>query len=387
MSAISLLAKPRQRGVAPYQRHGLIYFICGNPGLVDFYAVFLDCLHGMLDAADEGPGGTAYDVYGRNLLGFGEHDHEPFSKANEPWDLDGQIDGIYEDVAARRVTAVTANDDDDAEVEGDQGKAKQPYDFVILMGHSVGAYIAVEIFHQHMKDASRAPHLNLRHGFLLFPTLTHIAESPSGRRLSIFRSMPRVEDAARHLAKFALCCIPFACLLWIMTGIMGFTPQTAEVTARWLKSRDGVWQAIHLGLSELRTICEEKWEEELWEAAVEEDDDDDTDSCNHSRGEAPAHGESPSCLEASPRQTPRFFLFYGKHDHWVANHLRDAFIEKRSERGHTRIQIDQGDIPHAFCVRERKLLLRIACRSMRDANTRRGLGAFRYKLGSCKKGP
>ncbi|UKZ58216.1 hypothetical protein TrVGV298_012083 [Trichoderma virens] len=344
---ISLLAKPRPRGVRPYQRHGLIYFICGNPGLVNYYAVFLDCLRGMLDAADEGSGGTAFDIYGRNLLGFSDDDHEPFSNTNEPWDLDGQIDGMYRDVAARSVIP------DNAGAEGEDGQAARPYDFVILMGHSVGAYISVEIFHRHMQDPSQAPHLNLRHGFLLFPTLTHIANSPSGRRLGLLRSIPSVEDNAHHLAKFILNCIPFACVLWIIKNIMGFTPQTAEVTARWLKSRDGVWQAIHLGLSELRTICEEKWEEELWETTIE---DDDINNYNyyHGKGKTAANGESQDGAETPQQQIPKFFIFYGKHDHWVANHLRDAFIERRSEKGHTKIQIDEGDIPHAFCVKERE---------------------------------
>jgi hypothetical protein len=345
---ISLLAKPRQRGVQPYQRHGLIYFICGNPGLVNYYVVFLDCLRGMMDAADEGSGGTAYDIYGRNLLGFSDDDHEPFSMDNEPVDLEGQIDGIYKDVAARTVIP------DDAGAEGKQGEGSRPYDFVILMGHSVGAYISVEIFHQHMKDASRAPHLNLRHGFLLFPTLTHIANSPSGKRLSLLTSIPRMEDNAHHLAKFVLSCIPYACALWIVTNIMRFTPQTAEVTTRWLKSRDGVWQAIHLGLSELRTICEEKWEEGLWETTVEDDGDTSSYNYYHKEGKASASEESLSSLEKSSQQIPKFFLFYGKNDHWVASHLRDAFIEKRSERGHTKISIDEGDIPHAFCVKERE---------------------------------
>ncbi|KAL7957951.1 hypothetical protein V8C34DRAFT_284362 [Trichoderma compactum] len=344
--AISLLAKPRQRGVRPYQRHGLIYFICGNPGLVNYYAVFLDCLRGMLDVEDEGSGGTAYDIYGRDLLGFSDDEHEPFSANNEPWDLDGQIDGMYRDVASRTVVP------DEAGAEGQEGEAARPYDFVVLMGHSVGAYISVEIFHRHMQDPSQAPHLNLRHGFLLFPTLTHIANSPQGRHVGLLMSIPRLENNAHHLAKFILNCIPYACVLWIIRHVLGFTPQTAEVTARWLKSQGGVWQAIHLGLSEMRTICEEKWEEELWETTVE---DDDMNSYNDHRGKSKisANGESDNGTEASRQQIPKFFIFYGKNDHWVANHVRDAFIEKRkSEKGHTKIQVDEGDIPHAFCVKE-----------------------------------
>ncbi|QYT06220.1 hypothetical protein H0G86_013082 [Trichoderma simmonsii] len=344
--AISLLAKPRQRGVHPYQRHGLIYFICGNPGLVNYYAVFLDCLRGMLDAEDEGSGGTAYDIYGRNLLGFSDDDHEPFSASNEPWDLDGQIDGMFRDVASRTVIP------DEAGAEGQEGEAARPYDFVVLMGHSVGAYISVEIFHRHMQDPSRAPHLNLRHGFLLFPTLTHIANSPKGRNVGLLMSIPGLENNAQHLAKFILNCIPYAFVLWIIKNVLGFTPQTAEVTARWLKSQGGVWQAIHLGLSEMRTICEEKWEEELWETTAE---DDDINSYNYYQGKSKisANGEPQGGAETPQQQIPKFFIFYGKNDHWVANHVRDAFIEKRkSEKGHTKIQVDEGDIPHAFCVKE-----------------------------------
>lgn len=337
---ISLLAKPRQRGVQPYRKHGLVYFICGNPGLVNFYVTFLDCVRGMLDAADEGSGGTAYDIYGRNLLGFSDDDHEPFSESNKPWDLDGQIEGMYQDIAARSVIP------DDAGAEGEQGKGSRPYDFVILMGHSVGAYISVEIMHRHMQDASRAPHLKLRHGFLLFPTLTHIASSPSGKRLTLLTKIPSVEENAHRAAKLILSCIPLACLLWIVTNVMRFTPQTAEVTARWLKSRDGVWQAIHLGLSEMRTICEEKWEEELWEATAVEGEDGAASSYNDD--------DDDGKVSQPRRQIPKFFLFYGKNDHWVANHLRDAFVERRSEKGHMRISIDEGGIPHAFCVKERE---------------------------------
>lgn len=352
---ISLLAKPRQRGAQPFQKHGLLYFICGNPGLVNFYATFLDCLRGMLDAADEGSGGTAYDIYGRNLLGFGDDDHEPFDsgRGNEPWDLDGQIEGIYRDVAARSVIP------DDAGAEGEQGKGSRPYDFVVLMGHSVGAYISVEIMHRHttyMQDGVglRAPQLNLRHGFLLFPTLTHIASSPSGRRLTLLTQIPGVEANAHRVAKLILRCIPYVCVLWIVRHVLGFTAQTAEVTARWLKSRDGVWQAIHLGLSEMRTICEERWEEELWEASEYKG----KDAAARSSGDGES-SPSSSSSSLSSRQMPKFFIFYGKNDHWVANHLRDAFIERRSseKRGHTRILVDEGDIPHAFCVREREFAL------------------------------
>ncbi|PTB63365.1 hypothetical protein BBK36DRAFT_1181732 [Trichoderma citrinoviride] len=355
--SISLPAKPRPNDGPANQRHGLIYFVCGNPGLVHYYTVFLECLRGMLDELqDEETGGrrsrTAYDIYGRDLLGFSDDDHEPFVRgSNEPWDLDGQIEGIYKDVAAQRIPSAQTQDQGTGQNGLQDREGTRPYDFVILMGHSVGAYISLEIFHRHAKDSSRAPHLHLRHGFLLFPTLTHIAASPSGRQASLLLSIPRLEGNAHLLAKFALRCLPHGVVLWIVKNVMGFTDQTARVTADWLKSRDGVWQAIHLGLSELRTICEEKWEEELWRATAEDEDDADGYEYCHIDNNDTGDGEG----RERGRQIPKFFIFYGKHDHWVANHLRDAFIERRREHveeGHTRILVDEGDLPHAFCVKE-----------------------------------
>ncbi|KAI9155078.1 Lipid droplet-associated hydrolase [Paramyrothecium foliicola] len=291
---------PSQRTSA--KRRGLIYFVPGNPGLIEYYADYLRCLRGILDG-NEAKHGTAYDLHGRNLLGFKDADHAPFSASNEPWDLEGQVEGVYEQVAKLRTAA------------------HEPYDVVILTGHSVGGYISVDVFHRHMQNPSRAPHLNLQHGFLLFPTLTDIALSPSGTRATALLGVPLLEPNAHRLAKLVLTLFPQSTLRLIVQRWMGFSPQTAAVTAEWLKSRDGVWQAIHLGRSELRTITEEKWEQELWETS------------------------QPSA------SATRFFLFYGREDHWVANHIRDEFIAKRKQ-GETRIAVDEGDLPHAFCVRE-----------------------------------
>lgn len=283
--------------------HALIYFVCGNPGLVEYYTDFLKLLRGLLDKVEHD---TAYDIYGRNLFGFVDDEHEPFGPENKPWDLNGQIEGIYDDVAARRIDS-------------------KPYDFVILMGHSVGSYICVEVFHRHLESPERAPHLNLRHGFLLFPTLTHIARSASGVKFTALRrAVPFLDTTTNIVARLLVSFLTVAGLTWLVQRVMGFTPITASVTARWLKSRDGVRQAVHLGLTELETICEEKWSEELWAAS------------QGPKGDA-----------------PRFFVFYAKTDHWVDDGEREGFIERR-RGGLTKIEVDEGDIPHAFCTKDGK---------------------------------
>ena len=56
----------------------------------------------------------------------------------------------------------------------------------------------------------------------------------------------------------------------------------------------------------------------------------------------------------------RFFFFFGKDDHWVSSHHRDVFLRQRAEhasrpgygRGRTKAVVDEGNLPHAFCIRK-----------------------------------
>ncbi|KAG6040583.1 hypothetical protein E4U41_000091, partial [Claviceps citrina] len=271
-------------------QRALIYFVCGNPGLIGFYVDFLEALRNLLDAtssssSSRGQPQTAYDIYGRNLIGFCDDEHEPFGPGNPPADVDAQVEAMYDDVAARTTTDL------------------KPYDFVVLMGHSVGAYICVEMLHRHETLRRRRrrhlhphPHLRLRHGFLLFPTVESLALSTAGARLSHLRRLPTMEAHMATYAAWVLRLFPRTVLRCVAERVMGFSPRAAGVTAEWLKSRDGVLQALHMAKSELDTILEDRWGDELWEGAEEEEEEE---------------------VAASP---PRFFIFYGREDHWVANH-------------------------------------------------------------------
>lgn len=296
--------------------HGLLFFIPGNPGLVDYYTDFFDQLKARIGWAD-----GHIHVHGRDLFGFRDDSHEPFSKDNPPYDVDRQVEAVFDHLAALRRT------DSSRTTPGVKG---EPYDFVILAGHSVGSYIALEIFHRHMRDPSRAPHLKLHAGLLLFPTVTHMAQSPSGKRLELIRTTPLLDGAAHVVAQRFLDLWPAWALRWFVSNVLGMGARAAEVTTRFLKSRDGVWQALHMGKDEMRVITEEKWDQELWE--VEDSDD------------------------SAKRTTPRFFFYFGKKDHWVADHFRDHFIrarEKHIENGWARVEIDDRGLPHAFCTTEK----------------------------------
>ncbi|OAA75931.1 hypothetical protein LEL_05615 [Akanthomyces lecanii RCEF 1005] len=291
--------------------HGLIYFVPGNPGVVEFYTDFLRSLRAMLDKTEND---TAYDIHGRNLLGFCDDDHESFSSQNQPFELDAQVDGIWADIASQR--------------RGDNND--QPYDSIILIGHSIGAYIVVETFHRQSIDPKAD--LNLEHGFLLFPTISYIARSPSGLKITALQQssyLPGVEENLHRIAKALVYFVPQSTLQWLWGNYLGFSAAAATALAEWLKSRDGLWQAIHLGRSELKSVVKDKWDDTLWDAA-------------------PTAG--------SGDVAPKFFFFYGKHDHWVDNDLRDAFIARHKARGDSpgrpSLEVDTGDIAHAFCTRE-----------------------------------
>ena len=345
---IFLPAHERQHNTTAQRRHALIYFICGNPGLIDFYQDFLGCLAEMLRVSDVA-NTTAFDICGRDLLGFSDDDHEPFgsAKGGQPWDLEGQIEGIYADVAAQSMERPGRGDKVNNEVEEDRGR-KKTYDYVIIMGHSVGAYIAVEICERHRRSgrsrSGAAPHMDLRHGVLLFPTLTHIAQSPSGRKATAVDKwvlQPVLGEATGRTlaagARLLTALLPRAWMVWFLQRVNGFTEEAAGTAAGWLKSRDGVWQTVHLGLSEMREIAEDVWEEELWKAGGGEDEDDGDDAV--------------AAREDGPR---RFYAFYAREDHWVANRWRDEFVERR--KGAVRVVVDEGDVPHAFCTREGKFV-------------------------------
>lgn len=308
------------------KNHALIYFVPGNPGVIEFYNDFLRCLRAMLDKTENH---TAYDIYGRNLLGFYDGDHEPFSSKNLPFELEGQVEGIWADVATQRHGA---NKD-------------KPYDSVILIGHSIGAYIVVETMHRHSLNPK--PELKLSQGFLLFPTISYIARSPSGLKITALQQrgyLAGVEENLHRILGGLLFFLPETALRFLWNSFFGFSPSAAATLAEWLKSRDGLWQAVHLGRSELKYVGADKWDETFWDAV---------DTAGSKKSVA-----------------PRFFFFYGKHDHWVDDDLRDDFIARQKARGdgpgRPSLEVDEGDIQHAFCTKEGETITCPTCR-VRDA--------------------
>lgn len=329
-------------------RHTLIYFIPGNPGLIDYYAPFLAHLRELLDSSSSSfSPSTQFHIYGQDLAGFSDDDgHEPFTSSRKPFDLEYQIQLALKTVEALRVVEA------DGSSSGDRY-----YEEIILMGHSVGSYIALQLCHrallrlrqerehnpQHHLTSSHHHH-KLNTAILLFPTIVHIARSPSGKRLDTLRRIPGLGANAYRIARLFLAFWPRGALQWFARAVMGFPIHAAEATTKWLGSRgsDGVWQALHMGMDEMQVIGEDVWDEELWGVEREAE----------AEAEAQETEEGQQQQQGGQAPTPRFYFFFGKNDHWVADHYRDVFIEKRSKQvERTRLVVDEGDLPHAFCIR------------------------------------
>ncbi len=291
-------------------RDVLIFFISGNPGLIGYYEPFLSTLRTLLDETNL-LRNARFQIYGQNLAGFSDDDHEPFTTDRKPHSLEYQIQHTLTVLKQLRIESGP--------------RRGLPYDDILLIGHSVGGYITLELFHRLLRDPSLAPHVHLTSGILLFPTIHHISSSPSGWKLNLLRKTPILGDNAYRIAQTVLRLCPHNALHWLVRRVLGFSAHGVETTTRWIKSRDGVWQALHMGMDEMKVIGEERWGNELWEIAHE--------------------------AEAHDREIPTFFFFFGKNDHWVANEHRDGFIKRQKHSKRTRLIVDEGCIPHAFCIR------------------------------------
>ncbi|KAH8759994.1 hypothetical protein F5883DRAFT_647879 [Diaporthe sp. PMI_573] len=103
-------------------RKCLVYFLTGNPGLIDYYKPFLHSLRAHLDAIETKRNhNLAFHIHSHNLAGFKDTDHDR---------------------------------------------------------HSLGTYLTLELFHRHIYNSSLSPALNLRSKILLFTTIAHLAKSP-----------------------------------------------------------------------------------------------------------------------------------------------------------------------------------------------------------------
>ncbi len=151
----------------------LIYMLPGNPGLIAYYQPFLSTLHALLQSSPTSQKANFY-ICGYSFAGFETLPAEDEQIAESPVGLHQLIvdtdDQLYSHIETHRRSNAA------------HGRSLK----VILMGHSVGAYILLDLIQRHKKRIDNGEEdFDLIGGILLFPTITHIAKSPSGMVASV----------------------------------------------------------------------------------------------------------------------------------------------------------------------------------------------------------
>ncbi|KAL8811044.1 MAG: hypothetical protein Q9223_003167 [Gallowayella weberi] len=306
----------------------LIFHIPGNPGLIPYYDPFLSTLHASLSSSTTSPSAN-YHVCGYSLAGFEttEH-HHALAGLEDQVEYVDQL--LYDQVDEMRHRI---------------GRTPK----VILMGHSVGAYILLEIIRNHRtRIEGGAKDFDLIGGILLFPTITHIARSPSGIVASALLAIPRSAHIASAILKALMLLVPTSILYYLIRAFTWFPEHAARTTTAFIKSPIGIKASLFLGKDEMDMITGDKWGEEVWGAATE-----------------------PGTNSRDTIHSNLVF-FWGQNDRWVAEKTREDLINARGFRCKSKpfssaassisdvsspadgwkpsMIYDQRKIPHGFCI-------------------------------------
>ncbi|KAF2128552.1 hypothetical protein P153DRAFT_367671 [Dothidotthia symphoricarpi CBS 119687] len=322
-SKIHLLTPPEPGKKAAAKTY-IIYFITGNPGLIEYYRNFLVHLYGLLTRDTASDRDVEFQVYGRSLSGFEMRSSDIKTlkwRKNPPYGLQDQIRHAEEDVT------------DLVEEAKDQGARDVR---VILMGHSVGAYISLEILRRLRAHGLAGEDFETRiaGAIGLFPTVVDIARSESGIKVSPYLKNSNFAAFASAFVGFITLLLPVSFLATLIKSFMGFPEDAAHTTASFVKSPHGIQQALHMARDEMFQIDTDIWDDDVWGAAV-------------------------ASKSGHPHPRPILRFLFGQKDHWVADGTRDQLIKARGrgmveqagEEWKPVMEIDERENwPHNFCI-------------------------------------
>ena len=165
-----------------------IFFLPGNPGLLEYYAGFLSQLHEALNAPSptQSPDSSAaasfpsFNVAGSAFAGFeARHGNDPKTEKRDTlYSITEQIDLSLARLRDYIQTSTTTS-------SSQKEKAK-----VILIGHSFGTFVIAEMMKQIFSNSADDDAFEIIGSIFLFPPIPDLAESPQGKTLAV-RSLQR----------------------------------------------------------------------------------------------------------------------------------------------------------------------------------------------------
>ncbi|KAL1953821.1 hypothetical protein VTO42DRAFT_2116 [Malbranchea cinnamomea] len=389
----------------------ILFFIPGNPGLIAYYHLFLvllarelerdshyrheeDCSVSGRNSGSGSGSDHGFVIFGRSMGGFELRDGELRSALltrttsveagqQEKPEEEEKGEKATAEAATGATAAAAAGGDDDGEsdevarlygleqqiefVERQLEKCVRRWRTsstaskrtkVILVGHSVGAYVAMEILRRRREtekgamaeDGDYAP-MEIIGGVMLFPTIVDIAKSSAGKRLTLLLNViPYLDIVTGVIARTLTSVLPDSVLRQVVATVMRHPREDAiNTTMAFLKSKCGVRQAIHMAADEMRNITVDKWNDEVWGIA------------------AP---EMPFDRQNGP---PAQLVFYfGRNDHWVAEQTRDDIIKARGSKVNTqggagpKMVLCEDNVVHGFCIGHSDIMARKVAGFVRD---------------------
>ncbi|KAK5167547.1 uncharacterized protein LTR77_007246 [Saxophila tyrrhenica] len=312
----------------------LVYFIPGNPGLIEYYSAFADYLTRALEKENKD---TLYHFMGTSLPGFHVNPQPDDEVDKLPLSLEEQV-GL-----AANFIAVAARHDQElfrrqCETSGLPRPGPLP---VILVGHSVGTYITLQTIarrqaQQKNESAAEEADFEIVGGICLFPTIIDLAKSPTGKQVNWLATSPYLAPTLQTLTKLLTTISPTFALRKLVQLITGQNAGAAETTAAFLSSKHGVLQALYMARHELLEMTHDKWSDDLWNGPLPVGKDDEV-----------------------KMDRPKLYFYWGANDHWIDNSTRDSVIASRARRdsdaGGERkpvMEVDQLGTPHDFCIKD-----------------------------------
>ncbi|ORZ10739.1 hypothetical protein BCR42DRAFT_421916 [Absidia repens] len=204
------------------RRKTVLLFICGNPGLIEYYTDFLDSVHKQASVS------TCLEIVGVSHLGHSIGPHTSPSSANHLYSLQDQID--------HKLACF------------DQLRKENPSDTqYILVGHSMGSYVCAEVLKQRQQH-------NIIRLIALFPTLREIALTPNGVTMSrwVFGIPLPIVSGVVGLAQM----VPNPIRHGITGLITGQKGSNLDVTAHGLLHGSIVKNVVHMARQEMEMIKE-----------------------------------------------------------------------------------------------------------------------------------
>lgn len=315
------IADPSSKSTS--SRKYIIIFLTGNPGLIGYYDIFLTHLHALL-GEDSGSGDTkndvTFEIHGSSLPGFEVQDIGDEEKRRRwkglgldhdaPFSLEETICAVEQNIFK-----IIKTGERDANV--------------ILIGHSLGAFIALEIIERHRKRLETKQVVQgepgITGGIGLFPCVFEMRQSKSGVKLQKLSQLPFFKTGLPHFLYLLICLLPLAILSPLVRLVTKMPKNAAAVTTAFLKSPRGIRSALYLACDEIETITTDTWSDEIW-------------------------GATHPSLTGVPR--PRLYFFFGEEDHWVSGKTRDELMLMKGgeEEWRPKMEVDTTGIPHGFCV-------------------------------------